>query len=321
MSETTSIILKNTSNQLVMGDPSFLGPTTTFSAVTPSASRTITIPDAGANSSLLLSAGSNTISGSQTFSSAINLTAASNQVVVQPGGSGTTDTLNFVQPASSSRVITFPDPLANANVIYDVLAQTLSGAKTFSSTVVLTPSSNQISIVPGGGLNPQFNITASAPAANRNITIADPLGNDTLAYLAATQSLSNKTVTGPMNVIHVTATVAVTAAQSGSTIFIDSSAAAVSITLPTIAAGLKYKFIVTSSSLASAVTIVAPSANQAGLVIAGDATAFGTVPFSAKTNVILGTGSKLGDTLNYECDGTNYWISGFIAVHSTITLS
>ncbi len=59
----------------------------------------------------------------------LSLSALTNQLVL-----GTTNTITFSATApSTSRVITFPDPGAAANVIYDVSAQTISGAKTFSS--------------------------------------------------------------------------------------------------------------------------------------------------------------------------------------------
>lgn len=39
-----------------------------------------------------------------------------------------------------------------------------------------------------------YTLTANDPAASRTLTIADPLGNDTFVFLAATQSLSGKTI-------------------------------------------------------------------------------------------------------------------------------
>jgi hypothetical protein len=42
-------------------------------------------------------------------------------------------TLNATTPATASWTVTLPDPGANANVIYDVSAQTLTGAKTFNA--------------------------------------------------------------------------------------------------------------------------------------------------------------------------------------------
>lgn len=43
-----------------------------------------------------------------------------------------------------------------------------------------------------------YTLNASAPAAARQLSIADPLGNDTFVFLAATQTLTNKTLTSPV---------------------------------------------------------------------------------------------------------------------------
>src|SRR5690348_16359177 len=94
-SEVSSITLKNSTNQIQLGNPDFLAATTILSCATPSASRTISIPDAGANSNILLSQGSQTVAVTQTFSSAPVLTASSNQISAQPGGSSTSTVLNF----------------------------------------------------------------------------------------------------------------------------------------------------------------------------------------------------------------------------------
>lgn len=60
---------------------------------------------------------------------ALTAQVTTNQLVL-----GTTNTTTFSATApTASRVITFQDPGAAANVIYDVLAQTLTGAKIFSA--------------------------------------------------------------------------------------------------------------------------------------------------------------------------------------------
>ena len=82
----TSETLTNTSNQLVLGTTN----TTTLSATAPAASRTYTIPDSGANSSFVLTDGTQTINGSKTFSSRIAITPTSNQLVL-----GTTNTITL----------------------------------------------------------------------------------------------------------------------------------------------------------------------------------------------------------------------------------
>ena len=72
ISEVQNLIVRNGSIEL--GNPDFLGYTTTLAATTPSASRTITIPDPGTNANVLLSAGSS----SQNMTSQLTLQSAVN---------------------------------------------------------------------------------------------------------------------------------------------------------------------------------------------------------------------------------------------------
>ena len=147
-SEVSSITLKNSTNQLQLGNPDFLGNTTILSCPVPASSRTYTIPDAGQNANLVLSQGLQTLSGTYIFPSNVEFTQSTNQVSFQAGGSGAITTFN----------------------------------------------------VPN-------------PAANRTITFSDPNGNDQVAYLSASQSLSAKTVTGPMALVTATGTISLTAAK------------------------------------------------------------------------------------------------------------
>jgi hypothetical protein len=71
--------------------------------------------------------------------------------------------------------------------------ETISGQKTFSSNPIIQ---NELIFQSSSSAN-FFALLFSTPAANRNITLPDPGGNDSLAYLAATQTLTNKTLTNP----------------------------------------------------------------------------------------------------------------------------
>ena len=266
--EHNSLALRNSSNQIQLGTPDFLGPTTTISCANPSASRTITIPDAGANSSLLLSAGSQTISGSQTFGSAITITPTSNQIVL---GSSNTTTISASAP-SASRTYTLPDGGANANILLSQGSQTVAGANTFSSSLTDSAASNQIIIAPGGSSN-TYTLTAnSAPSATRLLSFYDPGMNCSLTFGAA-------------QVVNITTTATMTATQSGSTVYITNTGSAYTITLPAVASGLRYKFVCASSSLNAAVTISCPSAILQGNAIAANATVVTNGdPISNKTN-------------------------------------
>jgi len=142
-------------------------------------------------------------------------------------------TLAFSDPAAA-RTITFPDPLGHDSVCYLAATQNLTnktlagvtisgnivgtptitgatysitagGAFTFGTTdnntiTVKTNAVNKFAFTVTLGQFTVFQTTAnytlafSDPAAARVITFADPLGNDSVVYLAATQSLSGKTL-------------------------------------------------------------------------------------------------------------------------------
>ena len=128
-------------------------------------------------------------------------------------------TLRFSDPAAG-RVITFADPLGNDSVAYLAAAQTLTNKTVGSVTLNVTAgaafttgTTDNFTYTVKTNAVDKFGFTVtlgdftvyqatanytlrfSDPAAGRVITFADPLGNDSVAYLAATQTLTNKTIT------------------------------------------------------------------------------------------------------------------------------
>lgn len=83
-----------------------------------------------------------TNNNAQTFTNPITLTAPANQIVIQPGGSGNTLTLNGTQPGGASRIVNFPDPGASVNVAYNAVdnlftvGQSISAQKPVPSNTV-----------------------------------------------------------------------------------------------------------------------------------------------------------------------------------------
>lgn len=127
------ITLAKTTNQIILGTTN----TTTIDSVAPSASRVYTIPDAGGAANIVLDAGNYTIAGTWTFSNALTITPTTNQLVL---GTTRTITLSATQPASSSRVYTFPDAGAAANVVLDQGNYTIAGTWSFSNSITLASS-------------------------------------------------------------------------------------------------------------------------------------------------------------------------------------
>lgn len=117
-----------TTNQLVLGATR----TVTLTAPTPaSSSRTHTIPDISGNGTFAFLEGTQTFSGTKTFSVAVTITPTSNQVVL---GTTRTVTVTAPTPASASRTWTIPDISGDATFAALEGTQTFSGTKTFSAS-------------------------------------------------------------------------------------------------------------------------------------------------------------------------------------------
>lgn len=105
--------------------------------------------------------------------------------------------------------------------------------------------------------------------------------------------------------------------DAGKTVLL-SAAAGFAITLPAVAAGLKYKFVVAASFATTSFTVVAP-AN----VIQGGAIVNSTFVPAANENTIsfVHTAETVGDYVEIESDGTNWYVSGVGAGAGSITFT
>lgn len=176
----SGITIYSAENQLVLGAEG--ATTTTITSPAPAASRVYTIPDAGGAASFVMTASNQTISGTKTFSSAIPITATTNQLVL-----GTTNTTTITAPApAASRVYTIPDAGAAAQFVMTASNQTIAGTKTFSSGVPITATTNQLLL----GTTNTTTITAPAPAASRVYTIPDAGGAASFVMTAGNQTIA-----------------------------------------------------------------------------------------------------------------------------------
>lgn len=145
---SSNVIVNPTTNQLVLGVTN----TTTINSVAPSASRIVTLPDAGLDSSFVLNQGASTINGAKTFSSAVTVNPVSNQLVL---GTTNTTTISATAPAAS-RTYTMPDVLANAEFVMSQGSQTVAGYKNYST---------QLDVSGFLSFTPQNDATATGAAA------------------------------------------------------------------------------------------------------------------------------------------------------------
>lgn len=155
---------------------------------------------------LVLITGNQTIGGIKTFSSGAVISATTNQLVL-----GTTNTVTITSPApAASRVHTIPDVIS-ANFVMSEGAQSINGAKTFASSVTISPTTDQLVF----GVTNTTTINSAAPAASRTYNIIDAGGAADFVMTAGSQTLTSKTLTAPIFSTHADYTNITTPATPG----------------------------------------------------------------------------------------------------------
>lgn len=159
---------------------------------------------------------------------------------------------------------------------------------------------------------------------------------------SATQTLTNKTLTSPtINTPTITAPVitgvgsyvqpsvvqailiTLTAAESGRTYYLD-AAAEFAVTLPAAALGLKFTFIVKAAPATASYTIVTPGAAELifGKILSAAGDAGDVENTGGGTTITFVDGQAvIGDRVDMECDGTNWYVVGFASVAAGITIT
>lgn len=132
-------------------------------------------------------------------------------------------------------------------------------------------------------------------------------------------------VSGRDNTEVVAATNVITAAESGKTFFLNSATEFVS-TLPAVAAGLKFSFIVTAAPSGASYTIVTDSSanvikGQVYTLDVNSATDSDFETAGADTISFVDSKAVAGDRVDVVCDGTNWFAYGFCSVFDAITIT
>lgn len=144
-----------------------------------------------------------------------------------------------------------------------------------------------------------------------------------LVDASSTQTLTGKTVSGPVPTETAAATDTLTADESGKVIFL-SSATEFAITLPAVAAGLRFTFIVAAAPSGASYTIVSGANEIIGQVYSTDVNSATDPDFEASgANTISFVDSKAvkGDSVELVCDGTNWYARAFCSVFDAITFT
>lgn len=153
--------------------------------------------------------------------------------------------------------------------------------------------------------------------ADTKVGTSNPIVTET-----GTQTLAGKTVSGPVPAALLITTKAVSAAESGTRFFLDLAAGFV-ITLPAVALGLEYDFIV-KTALTGSATIVCPGAAALfkGHVLTNDVNSatdsdFDTTAVATITFVL--NKAVAGDRVKVTCDGVTWHYRAECSVFDAIT--
>lgn len=139
--------------------------------------------------------------------------------------------------------------------------------------------------------------------------------------VSATAAELNNAADNSANVETVTATNVITAAESGKTFFL-SAAAGFESTLPTAAAGLRFKFIVLTAPTSNGYTITGSPADKISGTVAcsGAEDTINGVTAALTDNVILVANVALvGDMVEFVSDGTLWFVNGNVNTYAAIT--
>lgn len=161
--EVQNLIVR--SGSLTLGTPDYLGPVTTLTASTPSANRTYTIPDAGNDSSFILSkssSGTQTIDSQLIVTKTLGLLAPSNQLIIWPNGTGNYYSINAASP-SGQRTINLPSDIA----LPAYMSLSVDRCDTISAAATLqTANSGQTLLIQN--TDSSYDITLPAPLQGVN---------------------------------------------------------------------------------------------------------------------------------------------------------
>jgi hypothetical protein len=312
--ESGKFTVNQTSNQIVLGTTN----TTTISSVAPVASQTLTIPDSGvASSNFVLTDGNQTVNGVKTFSSGIPIGATTNQLVF---GTTNTTTINSVAPASS-RVYTIPDSGANSSFVMTDGAQTINGSRTFSSSIAITPTTNQLVL----GTTNTTTVNATAPTASRVYTIPDSGANSNFVMTDGAQTVNGSKSFSSGIPITATSNQLVLSGTASFTYTITTSAPTASRVYTITDVGGAANFIMSagnqtlggSKTFSSAIT-VSPTTNQ--LVLGATRTVTITAPTPATASRIH-TIPDVGANANFVMSEAAQTINGAKTLSAALTVN
>ncbi len=174
-----------------------------------------------------------------------------------------------------------------------------------------------IDVLTGGDLDMETGSTFKIAGVTMSSTAAEL---NLMDGVTATTAEINQAADESANVEVVAATNAITAAESGATFFLNDATEFVS-TLPAVAAGLRYKFIVTAAPASASYTIVTPAGADLMAVIltAGGIDDASDVAVDRDVITFVDAQAVVGDWVECISDGTKWFCQGSAAVAAGIT--
>ena len=135
-------------------------------------------------------------------------------------------------------------------------------------------------------------------------------------------TLTSPTITGAKGAgatLTPTVAFALTAAQSGTDVFL-SAAAGFAITLPAVAAGLYFRFTVAAAFATTNFTVITPA--LADLIQGGATVAGSDVPAADEDTIsFVATAENKGDFVDVWSDGTSWFVNGRGTTAGSITFT
>jgi hypothetical protein len=175
---TDPITQNDTSNQIVLGVTN----TTTLNATAPAASRTVTIPDPGANASFVMTEGTQTINGSKTLGAALAM--GTNKITGLGNGTAAQDAVAFTQ-LKIIQIVT-----ATSTTAFSTTSNSFQTTN-LSASITPTSSSNKILIYAFSGLRADGTADVTATLARGGTNILASSGQCYLRGQTGTTSGAN----------------------------------------------------------------------------------------------------------------------------------
>jgi len=111
------------------------------------------------------------------------------------------------------------------------------------------------------------------------------------------------------------------AADHGKTLFLN-AAGGFTVTLPAVAAGLKFRFVVKTAPTTAYIITASSAIIHGSAACAEDGSAAASSASTAKTNInLVANQGEIGDFVDVECDGTLWYFQAVISVAAGLTVS